>query len=49
MRSEDVGVSGRMLARAVKFYFKDTLKKKFEEWCADLKREAEKRAEETER
>ena len=40
---------GGVLARAVKYYFKDTLKRKFEEWCADLKREAERRAKETER
>ena len=35
---------GGVLARAVKYYYKDTLKKKFAKWCEDLKREAEKRA-----
>jgi hypothetical protein len=34
---------GGILARAVKFYYKDVLKRKFGEWCEDLKREAEKR------
>ena len=34
---------GGVLARAVKFYYKDVLPKKFSEWCADLKREAERR------
>lgn len=32
------------MARAVKYYYKDTLKKKFAEWCEDLKREAEKKS-----
>jgi hypothetical protein len=35
---------GGILARAVKFYFKDVLRRKFAEWCEDLKGEAEKRA-----
>lgn len=35
---------GGILARAVKFYYKDVLKRKFAEWCEDLKREAERRA-----
>jgi hypothetical protein len=35
---------GGILARAVKFYYKDVLKTKFEEWCEDLKREAERRS-----
>ncbi|KAL2050269.1 hypothetical protein ABVK25_009496 [Lepraria finkii] len=35
---------GGVLARAVKYYYKDILKKKFAKWCEDLKREAEKRA-----
>ena len=34
---------GGVLARAVKYYYKDVLKIKFEEWCADLKREVERR------
>ena len=34
---------GGVLARAVKYWYKDILKTKFEEWCADLKQEAEKR------
>jgi Polyketide cyclase / dehydrase and lipid transport len=33
---------GGILARAVKFYFKDVLKRKFAEWCEDLKRESER-------
>ena len=28
---------GGMLARAVKYYYKDVLRTKFEEWCADCK------------
>ena len=32
-----------LLARAVKFYFKEVLDTKFMGWCDDLKREAEKR------
>ncbi|KAL2042187.1 hypothetical protein N7G274_005375 [Stereocaulon virgatum] len=35
---------GGVLARAVKYYYKDTLMKKFAEWCEDLKRESERRA-----
>ena len=35
---------GGVLAKVVKYYYKDVLKTKFEEWCADLKREAEKKA-----
>jgi hypothetical protein len=35
---------GGILARAVKFYFKDVLKRKFAGWCEDLKSEAERRA-----
>ena len=35
---------GGVLARAVKYYYKDVLKTKFNEWCADLKREAENRS-----
>ena len=34
---------GGILARAVKFYYKDVLKDKFAEWCEDLKRESERR------
>ena len=34
---------GGVLARVVKYYYKNVLKTKFEEWCADLKREAENR------
>jgi len=34
---------GGPLARAVKYMFKETLQKKFMEWCEDLKKEAEKR------
>ena len=34
---------GGILARAVKFYYKDVLKRKFAEWCEDLKGEAERR------
>ena len=37
---------GGILARAVKFYYKDVLKKKFAEWCEDLKNEAEKKVRE---
>ena len=37
---------GGVLARAVKYYYKEVLKKKFAEWCEDLKREAEKRVNE---
>ena len=36
---------GGILARAVKFYYKDVLMKKFQQWCTELKAEAEKRAE----
>ncbi len=35
---------GGVLARAVKYFYKNILKIKFEEWCADLKQEAERRA-----
>lgn len=35
---------GGVLARAVKYYYKDTLMKKFAEWCEDLKRESERQA-----
>lgn len=34
---------GGMLARAVKYYYKDVLQRKFEEWCQELKMEAERR------
>ena len=34
---------GGVLARAVKWYFKDVLKSKFMEWCEDLKKECEKK------
>ena len=34
---------GGILARAVKFYYRDVLKRKFAEWCEDLKKEAEKK------
>jgi uncharacterized protein YndB with AHSA1/START domain len=34
---------GGILARAVKFYYKDVLIRKFGEWCEDLKMEAERR------
>ena len=37
-------VMGGVLARTVKWMYKDTLSKRFEEWCADLKSEGEKRA-----
>jgi hypothetical protein len=37
---------GGILARAVKFYYKDVLKRKFAVWCEDLKREAEKKSSE---
>ena len=37
---------GGILARAVKFYYKDVLMGKFGEWLGDLKREAERRARE---
>ncbi len=37
---------GGVLARAVKFYYKEVLKKKFAEWCGDLKREAERKVKE---
>ena len=38
---------GGMLARAVKYYYKDVLQQKFEGWCLELKREAEKRVAES--
>ena len=38
---------GGVLARAVKFYYKEVLLKKFQQWCMELKAEAEKRAEDT--
>lgn len=38
---------GGMLARAVKYYYKDVLQRKFEEWCQELKREAERRVRES--
>ena len=34
---------GGILARAVKYYYKDVLKRKFADWCEDLKGEAERR------
>ena len=34
---------GGILARAVKFYYKDVLMTKFQEWCVELKSEAERR------
>lgn len=34
---------GGILARMVKYYYKSVLERKFEDWCADLKREAERR------
>ena len=34
---------GGMLARVVKYMFKDVLQRKFENWCGELKREAERR------
>ncbi len=37
---------GGMLARAVKYYYKDVLQRKFEEWCQELKTEAERRVRE---
>ena len=36
---------GGVLARVVKFYYKDVLMKKFQQWCTELKAEAERRAE----
>lgn len=35
---------GGVLARVVRYYYQNVLRSKFEEWCADLKREAEKSA-----
>lgn len=35
---------GGVLARAVKFYYKDVLMKKFQGWCEELKIEAERLA-----
>ena len=37
---------GGMLARVVRYYYKDVLQRKFEEWCQELKQEAEKRVRE---
>ena len=34
---------GGVLARVVKYMFKDVLQRKFQNWCVELKREAEKR------
>ena len=34
---------GGVLARAVKYYYKDVLMGKFQGWCTELKAEAEKR------
>lgn len=34
---------GGVLARAVKYYYKDVLMEKFQGWCTELKAEAEKR------
>ena len=33
---------GGVLARAVKYYYKDVLMRKFQEWCTELKAEAER-------
>lgn len=38
---------GGVLARAVKYYYNDLLQIKFREWCADLKKEAERRVTDT--
>jgi Polyketide cyclase / dehydrase and lipid transport len=38
---------GGSLARAVKWFYKDTLKQKFADWCEDLKRESEKKFQES--
>lgn len=39
---------GGVLARVVKFQYKNVLERKFEQWCAELKNEAERRAREAE-